>query len=305
MQYCMALPKHFLQSVNYSNLTTARTSQDGFGRGRWHDFLYASTFASALGVWPFTDVLMSTNRADLMLATLSAGPVGIGDALGNIAGANVLRAVRPDGVIVKPDVAITPTDDTFIADSQGIDVPMVASTYSDLGNGVRGIYFFAYARAANTSFTVTPAAYGINGAAWLYRDSAGTGQLIQPNASVTIDVTTTAELFVLMPVGRAGIAFLGDKGHFVSLGRKRISDFIDGPRLEVEIQFTSGEKDRTLFGYSPKAVAVMSIAGGHSGLTWDPVTQMFSVVVHPGKEGTARIRMIHSFAPGGINHLAN
>jgi len=29
-----------------------------------------------------TDVVMSANRNDLMLATLSAGPVGIGDALG-------------------------------------------------------------------------------------------------------------------------------------------------------------------------------------------------------------------------------
>jgi hypothetical protein len=240
-----------------------------------------------------------------MLATLSAGPVAIGDALGNIAGGNVLRAVRPDGVIVKPDVAITPTDDTFIADAQGIDVPMVASTFSDLGNGVRGIYFFAYARAANTSFTLNPSTYGITGAAWLYRYTAGTGQLIQPNASVTLDVTTTAELFVLMPVGRAGIAFLGDKGHFVSLGRKRISDFVDGARLEVEIQFAPGEKNRTVFGYSPKAVAVMSMTGGHSGLSWDPATQMFSVVVHPGKEGTARIRMIHSSASGGGNHSAN
>jgi hypothetical protein len=108
-----------------------------------------------------------------------------------------------------------------------------------------------------------------------------------------------------MPVGRAGIAFLGDKGHFVSLGRKRISDFVDGARLEVEIQFAPGEKNRTVFGYSPKAVAVMSMTGGHSGLSWDPATQMFSVVVHPGKEGTARIRMIHSSASGGGNHSAN
>src|SRR5262249_33603832 len=159
----------------YSNLTTARTSQDMFGRNRWNDFLYASAFAGALGVWPFTDVLMSKNRNDLLIATLSAGPVGIGDGLGNVVENNLLKSVRPDGVIVKPDVPLTPTDDTFIADAQGIDVPMVASTWSDLGNGVRAIYLFAYARGANMSFAVTPASFGITSAAWLYRDSSASG----------------------------------------------------------------------------------------------------------------------------------
>src|SRR5260370_329875 len=81
MQYCMAEPRHFLQSVYYGNLTTARTSQDGFGRARWNDFLYASRFAGALGVWPFADVVLSTNRNDLLSATLSAGTMRLGGSL--------------------------------------------------------------------------------------------------------------------------------------------------------------------------------------------------------------------------------
>lgn len=81
MQYCMATPKHFLQTTNYSNLTTIRTSQDGFIKDRWTDFLYSSQFAGALGVWPFSDVFKSTDQNNLLLATLSAGPVGIGDEL--------------------------------------------------------------------------------------------------------------------------------------------------------------------------------------------------------------------------------
>jgi hypothetical protein len=304
IQYCMADPKHFLQSVYYSNLTTARTSQDIFGRGRWNDFLYASTFAGALGVWPFTDVIMSKNRNDLLIATLSAGPVGIGDALGNVSGANLLKSVRPDGVIVKPDVPLTPTDDTFVADGQSLDVPMVASTYTDLG-GSRAIYLFAYPRGANTSFTVTPSSFGIAGPAWLYRDSLGTGQLIDANGSTTIDVAGGPDYFILMPVGKAGIALLGDKGNFVSMGRKRISAFLDNTRLEAEVQFTATEKTRTLFGYSPKPVAVTSMVGSHGGLAWDPTTQMFTVNVHPDKTGTARVRIIQSFAPTGVTRSAN
>ena len=84
MQYCMAAARHFLQSSKYSNLTTIRTSADHLERDRWTDFLYSSRLASALGAWPFTDNLLSTETSQLLLATLSAGPVGIGDQIGSI-----------------------------------------------------------------------------------------------------------------------------------------------------------------------------------------------------------------------------
>src|SRR5205823_8670345 len=54
MQYCMASPRHIMQSSRYSNLTTIRTSADRLGPDRWSDFLYTSRFASAVGAWPFT-----------------------------------------------------------------------------------------------------------------------------------------------------------------------------------------------------------------------------------------------------------
>ena len=38
MQYCMASPRHFMQSSKYSNLTTIRTSADRLGRDRWTRF---------------------------------------------------------------------------------------------------------------------------------------------------------------------------------------------------------------------------------------------------------------------------
>ena len=87
MQYCMAAARHFLQRSKYSNLTTIRTSGDHLQRDRWTDFLYASRLGSALGAWPFTDNFMSTETSQLLLATLSAGPVGIGDQIGSINGA--------------------------------------------------------------------------------------------------------------------------------------------------------------------------------------------------------------------------
>jgi len=98
IQYCMPLPRHYLQSVKYDNVTTIRTSQDRFGRSRWDQFLFGSRLAGALGLWPFSDVFLSTEADNLLVATLSAGPVGVGDPIGFLNAANLRRAARQDGV---------------------------------------------------------------------------------------------------------------------------------------------------------------------------------------------------------------
>jgi hypothetical protein len=117
MQYCMPLPHHYLQSSLYSNITSIRTSGDGFKPSNWDQFLYGSQLAGALGVWPWSDVFMSTEPNNLLLATLSAGPVGVGDPIGALSANNLLLAVRADGIIVKPDVPLVPLDQTIINDS--------------------------------------------------------------------------------------------------------------------------------------------------------------------------------------------
>jgi hypothetical protein len=109
LQYCMPLPRHFLQGTRYSNLTTIRVSGDRFGRGKWKSFLFNGRLASALGEWPWTDVFNSSETSNVLLATLSAAMVGTGDAIGQFERKNLVHAARSDGVIVKPDTAIVPT----------------------------------------------------------------------------------------------------------------------------------------------------------------------------------------------------
>ena len=82
LQYCMPLPRHFLQGTRYSNLLTIRVSGDRFVKGHWTSFLFNGRLASALGEWPWTDVFMSSETSNLLLSTLSASMVGVGDALG-------------------------------------------------------------------------------------------------------------------------------------------------------------------------------------------------------------------------------
>ncbi|ACU71571.1 Carbohydrate binding family 6 [Catenulispora acidiphila DSM 44928] len=145
LQYCMALPRDYLQSTRYPNLTTIRVSDDRFDTSKWDVFLYDSQFAGALGIWPWVDVFMSGETNNLLLANLSAGPVGVGDALGKVNSANLFKVVRPDGVIVKPDVPIVPTDATYVGEAAGNLPAMVAAT--SVGHvGLKYGYVFAYAR---------------------------------------------------------------------------------------------------------------------------------------------------------------
>jgi len=148
LQYCMALPRDFLQASKYGNVTTIRVSEDHFERGKWDAALYTSQLAAAVGAWPWFDVTESTDPRNLLLATLSAGPVGVGDPIGAENAGNLAQVARTDGVIVKPDVPLTPTDSMYVADAAGTDAPAVASTYTDHGL-LRGAYVYAYARHDN------------------------------------------------------------------------------------------------------------------------------------------------------------
>jgi len=150
IQYSMTLPRYYLQGSRYGNLTSVRVSNDRFSPSRWENFLYTSRLASALGEWPWADACRSAETANLLLATLSGGPVGVGDSISEIDPANIQKSIRPDGVIVKPDTSIVPIDSTYIADASGWHRPMLAAAFTEHGP-VRTAYVFAFPRAGDSS----------------------------------------------------------------------------------------------------------------------------------------------------------
>jgi hypothetical protein len=283
--YCMPLPRHYLQSSSLDNVTTIRTSDDRFSRGRWDQFLYGSRFASALGLWPWSDVAMSYEPDNLLLATLSAGPVGVGDKLGDVTADYLLRAVRSDGVIVKPDAPIVPVDDVLLGDAQGDNGPMVAVTHTDFDQS-RALYVFAYQRGANANFWFTPASLGLPGAAYVYNYFSGTGTVIDAGATVQ-DTLVDRGYYIVAPVGPSGIAFLGDAGQFVPLGKKRIAALRDDGVVQATVLFAPGETSRTLFGYSPAAPVVTATNGSAGIPAYDENSRLFRVDVTPGDDGSA------------------
>lgn len=300
MQYCLALPRHYLQSSKYDNITTIRVSDDRFERGKWNDFLYASRLASALGVWPWSDVFMSAETDNLLLATLSAGPVGVGDRIGSLNGANLFQSVRGDGVIVKPDAPLVPIDQSFVNDAASPDTPtapMVASTYTDFVTS-RAAYVFAYNRTADgTTATFTPASLNLAGPVFIYDYFRGSGVVADAADlfSQPLDHCTGTKCFaydIVVPIGPSGIGFLGDVGQFVSLGRKRIAALKDDGTLEATVAFATGESSRTLYGYAASMPVVMAADGTTGDVAYDPETMLFTIEVAPGDDGMAVIDIV-------------
>ena len=165
VQYCMALPRCFLQASKYDNVTTIRASDDHFMPARYHEFLYTSRFASALGIWPWSDVFGSEETNNLLLSNLSAGPVGTGDALGKENRTSLLRAMRADGVIIKPDTAAVPVDSAYVAEAQKQTVPLVATAQTDHSSH-RTVYAVVVnlPKAPAMPFTLSPRRYENPGA---------------------------------------------------------------------------------------------------------------------------------------------
>lgn len=282
MQYCMPYPCYFLQGSRYPNLTTIRTSGDRFNTNHWNDFLYTSRLASSLGIWPWTDVYMSTERGNVLLSTLSAGPVGIGDLIGSETKTNILQAVRADGVIVKPDAPIVPLDRTYIADAKNEPAPLTAATYTDR-DGNRTEYVFAFNRggAASGDVNFNISELGLDCPAYVYDYFAGTAKRLGAGDDFSSHLGKKAGAFyVVAPVGKSGIAFLGDKDKFVGTGKQRITSLQDERgKLTVGLTLAAGEKSVVLHGYAAAAPKATVLAGVDDALQYDPATGHFTIEV--------------------------
>lgn len=289
--YCMPLSTHILESSKYSNVVAVRVSNDAFKRARWDELLIDSRIPSALGLWPFADNFQSQNAKDILLSTLSAGPVGSGDAAGAIVAANIRQAVRPDGVIVKPDVPIVPTDATFLALAHGGVAPMIASTYTDHGAGMRAAYVVAYdpTNGAMAPVSFTPDSLGISAPAYVYNYFAKTGVVLPHGVPFTDTVDYSGSYYIVVPFGPSGIAFLGDANKFVPSGKKRIAKLSDDGAVHVQVSFAPGEKEVVLQFYSPAEPVVAATVGTVGRPSASPTSHLYSLPVWADANGAASV----------------
>ncbi len=308
MQYCMALPSDFLEGSRYGNLTSIRTSDDRFSRPRWRDFLYTSQLGYAIGSWPWTDVYFSHETGNMIIGTLSAGPVGTGDALGAEDRKNIMMAVRGDGVIVKPDVPLIPLDRMYIEDAiaeaprtptQGFmgemprhgETPFIASTWTDDG-AIRTAYVFAFSRSPAVYQTVhfTPEEAGAGSSPAIVYDffshlvtHVGSGEEFK-----TFIGPGEAGYYIVAPTGPSGIALFGDKGKFASMGKERIASVEEGAHsVTAQVLFAAGDDSVTLFGDAPSAPSVVVHGGSAGAVAFRQSDGYFSVRITPDASSPA------------------
>jgi hypothetical protein len=293
LQYCMPLPRHFLQGTHYSNLLTIRTSGDRFDNDQWKPFLFNGRLASALGEWPWTDVFKSNETSNLLLATLSAGMVGIGDAIGQFDRANLLKAARPDGLIVKPDSAIAPLDSAYVEAAHRRGAPLVASARTHRASGDT-TYLFAFAEGGGAGdeihgvgrqrATIMPAALGYKGPVYAYSYFDRLGKFLRASEPLDFEVGPDGAYWIIVPVGLSGIGLLGDPDKFVSDGRNRIARLVDDGGVSARVTFAEQESRVSLHGFSPALPDVRATNGEIEAVNYDPRTRRFrfDVLGRPG-----------------------
>ncbi len=135
IQYCMSLPRHILTALEIPRVTHARASTDYFfhltaGAQQWAIGI-SSMFADAIGLAPFKDAFWSTSlepgapytdspheilpEREILMATLSTGPVSPGDGINYTKVDRIMKCCRQDGLILKPDRPLT-TINALISD---------------------------------------------------------------------------------------------------------------------------------------------------------------------------------------------
>jgi hypothetical protein len=135
IQYCMSLPRHILTALEIPRVTHTRASND-YALHIMHieeqwTIGISSMFADAIGLAPFKDVFWSTSvqpgrsygpdtkevlpEREILIATLSTGPVGPGDAIEYTNVERIMKCCRKDGLILKPDRPLT-TINALISD---------------------------------------------------------------------------------------------------------------------------------------------------------------------------------------------
>jgi hypothetical protein len=295
LQYCMPLPRHFLQGTRYSNLSTIRVSGDRFGKDQWASFLFNGRLASALGEWPWTDVFMSSETSNLLLATLSASIVGVGDALGQFDRANLDRVVRADGLIVKPDDAIAPLDSTYVEQAKDRGSPIVAAARTRHA-GLITSYVFVFAQAEPRTVRLSPADLGYSSPVYAYNAFDGHGRYLQPSETLEFVTPENGAYWIVVPVGPSGVGFLGDAGRFVSNGRNRVDRIRDTGALTARIVFSAGESRLRLHGFSRARPDVRAIGASVQELDYDSRAGLFhfDLVAKPGTSPEIKISVTSS-----------
>ena len=296
IQYCMPSIGFYLASSGLPNVTQIRTSRD-FSRDnprnvhlRWMEDIQLSLLARALGLSPSKDVLLTSQQgttkagaweeAEALLAILSHGPVGIGDAFGHTDINLIHRICLEDGTLAQADAPAIPVESvvTGAANLSGLPQAETARTTLDgqtwrylLTLDVGDSRLLGENRRLKTSAPLpfdapmpTTAMLGPLPGAYLCYDSLHDKILGVADNAHPLPLNPNFDgmsYTVLAPLRPDGSAFVGDISKYVTVSRERFQAIQpETNSLDLTLDGPVGSRVR-LAVYDPKATPSLQMDG--------------------------------------------
>jgi len=278
IQYCMPYPRFYLQSLEIPAITQIRVSDDygpGGSRADQWSIGDSALLADALGLRPFKDTFWTTsiqvgNRYDsyepapaleAVVATLSTGPVGPSDAIGNTDVDLLSRSHTKEGLILKPSKALTSIDYMFLARTFGnqestANTGEIMSTYSEINGWVFRVLLGAQVKVPLTIYPADIPANEVSdelvyksfsfldssdkSATTLYDFDDSNGILLSECEKPYFDLWYTS------PVFPDGTVLLGELDKWVPVSPNRINKIIT-TSTQTSIQITGSPEEVVTF----------------------------------------------------------
>jgi hypothetical protein len=321
LQWCMATPADFLQTVTLRHVASIRTSGDYrymFDNGlNWVWFLHTNALARALGLNPFKDVFLSHGPTSLssgepyaeieaLLAALSSGPVAIGDQIGCTNRGLVMHTCREDGVLVKPDVPIAAVDRCFRANSFFEAEPLIGEAYS---SHPAGRWLYVATLNAHRGKKTLPARVQLADLGALrpetpvlaYDWRRRTWTRLDPDAGWEVELPfQDFDYRVLCPLLRGNMTVFGDVGKYATVGDRRVQGITEtdnGFRFTVrgqagtvvEVQGYAENGPTAVMAWQPGTERRLSEnpdpAPGAEAWSWDAADGRWTLQVYVGRNG--------------------
>jgi hypothetical protein len=309
-QWCMASPADFAHATGLRHVTSIRTSGDhGYLVGPevlWGWFLHNNAMARALGLWPYKDVFHSapgpeTREVEALLAALSAGPVGIGDRIGEADPGLILRTCRADGVLVRPDVPVAATDAAAFSAPVWGGEPIVASAHT---RHAAGRWTYIVSCNVGTNKESCSARVDLAGLGDDRPDAAEVALFDWRSGRIDVMASTGAYDIALEPAGwdfrvaapvlPGRVAVVGDPALYACAGDTRVADVAthDG---EIVVTILGAGERVTVAGWSeaPITAHAWSSAAGARPLevSRDDRTGRWYLIVDVPGAGWARVHL--------------
>ena len=289
LQWCMATPADYAETVTLTQVTSVRTCGDhGYiatAGQLWAWFCTTNALARALDLMPFKDVFRAdpevagdNGEPEAMLSALSTGPVGLGDRVGRFDPELALATCRADGLLIKPDVPIAATGRSMLANTGFRNELMVAEAFTDHR---AGRWSYVFAAHCNPSDDVLEAEIDLRELGesapsgdvivWDWRARAATR--VGPDARWPVSLPNEGWAYlVLAPVLDGGLAVIGDVTKDVPAGDARVEvDPIDGG---VRLTVKGAGETVTVTGWAERAPSVEGVAVDH-----DPDSGLWRLLV--------------------------